>query len=168
MTDKKELEETQEEIVKEVADLKVASEPENEADNDDNASDNASNVSYDSQDPESEYYDPENEFRKQPIEEVRSTVKEMEQCYIDAQKEMKEMAEMVAKYKSLKAKCNKLSAYWFYQGPWSVYMERMEEECPDEKFEIHGESALFDLSHEFDDLTLELLRESALEVSKDV
>lgn len=165
------------EIVEKAANLEAASEsepvsnaPEDEdadALEDGNASDNASVDSYDSHDPNSQYYDPENGFRKQPIEEVRVAVKDMEQCYLEARTELKEMAEMVAKYKSLKAKCNKLGSYWFYQGPWTVYMERMEQECPDEKYEIHGESALFDLSHEFDDLTLELLRESALEVAKD-
>lgn len=131
-------------------------------------SDTASSDTYDSHDPESEYYDPENGFRKQPIEEVRQKVEEMEQCYLDAQAEMKELTEMMEKYKSLKSKCNKLSAYRVYQGPWSVYMERMEQEFPNEKFEIHEENTLFNISQQFDELTNELLRESALQVTKDV
>lgn len=187
MSDKKEQEvkgETKEEtaegkgeLVEKDANLEAATESEivsnafedeaADALDDDNASDNTSVDSYDSHDPNSHYYNPENGFRKQPIEQVRATVKDMEQCYLEAQTELKEMAEMVAKYKTLKARCNKISDYWAYQGPWMVYMERMEQECPDEKYEIHGDSALFNLSHEFDDLTLELLRESALEVAKD-
>ncbi|KAG5358556.1 hypothetical protein CJU89_5172 [Yarrowia sp. B02] len=124
--------------------------------------------SYDSQDPNNQYYNPEHGFRKEPIEEVRTNVKDMEQCYLDTQKEFEEVEELVAKYKSLKAKCNKMADYWAYRGPWTVYMDRMQEEFPDEKYKIHEDRNLFDLSDKFDQLTRELLRESALEVAKDV
>ncbi|KAG5358869.1 hypothetical protein CJU90_3559 [Yarrowia sp. C11] len=128
----------------------------------------ASIDSYDSQDPNSEYYNPNYEHRKKPIEEVRDIVKDMEQCYIDARAEMKEMADVVAKYKSLKDKCNKLSAYWYYHGPWDIYKERMEEEYGDEKYEIHEHELISGIRCEFDDLTNDLLRETALQVAKDV
>lgn len=134
--------------------------------NTDSSSSSSTDASNDFYSDDDEWYDPEKKFRQEPMEDVKKTTQDIEQTYLDAKTELKELEEMVEKFKSLKTKCNKLSDYWYYRGPWSVHMDRMKEAFPEEKYEVHGDDTLFKLSHEFDELNKKLLRETALEMAR--
>lgn len=121
----------------------------------------------DSDSDESFGYDPEQKFQNDTIEEISQLAKHMQQTYLEAAQEYKELQSLIPKFKSLAEKSAELSQYYYYGGPYQHHRDRLEKERPEEKLDILDDDTIYSFVYKYEEMAKSLLREVVLDVTKD-
>ncbi|AOW01840.1 YALI0B17446p [Yarrowia lipolytica CLIB122] len=103
----------------------------------------------------------QSKYKDDKIEDVDALAKEMEQCYLEAVEEMKELEKLVPRFKALDKKTEKLFKYYF-GGPWMSHRERIFEERPNSGYNVLGEDCIFDFYGDLNNLAKQNLKEMTL------
>ncbi|KAG5368072.1 hypothetical protein CJU90_0259 [Yarrowia sp. C11] len=103
----------------------------------------------------------QSKYKDDKIEDVEALAKEMEQCYLEAVEEMKELEKFAPRFKALDKKTEKLFKYYF-GGPWMSHRERIFDERPNSGYNIIGEDCIFDFYGDMHNLAKQNLKEAAL------
>ncbi|QNP96833.1 hypothetical protein B0I72DRAFT_133932 [Yarrowia lipolytica] len=103
----------------------------------------------------------QSKYKDDKIEDVDALAKEMEQCYLEAVEEMKELEKLVPRFKALDKKTKKLFKYYF-GGPWMSHRERIFEERPNSGYNVLGEDCIFDFYGDLNNLAKQNLKEMTL------
>lgn len=100
-------------------------------------------------------------YKDDKIEDIEALAQEMEECYLEAVGEMKELEDLLPRFKALDEKTQKLFKYYF-GGPWRSHRERIFDERPNSGYNIIGEDCIYDFFGDMQNLAKQNLREATL------
>ncbi|KAG5360113.1 hypothetical protein CJU89_3167 [Yarrowia sp. B02] len=108
----------------------------------------------------------QSKFKDDKIEDIMELAKEMEECYQESVKEMKELEALVPRFKALEKNTEKLFKYYF-GGPWMSHRDRIFEERPCSGLDVIGEDCIFDFYGDMHTLAKKNLKEMTLFLTED-
>lgn len=103
----------------------------------------------------------QHQYKHDKIEDIEALAKEMEECYQESVKEMKELQELVPRFQKLNKNTEKLFKYYF-RGPWRTHRERIYSERPCSGLNVTGEDCIFDFYGDMNNLAKQNLKEMTL------
>lgn len=103
----------------------------------------------------------QSKYKDDKIEDVEALAMEMEECYLEAVGEMKELEDLLPRFKALDEKTQKLFKYYF-DGPWMSHRERIYNERPETGYSVLGEDCIYNFFGDMQNLAKQNLKEATL------
>lgn len=103
----------------------------------------------------------QSKYKDDKIEDIEALAQEMEECYLEAVGEMKELEDLLPRFKALDEKTQKLFKYYF-GGPWMSHRERIFDERPNSGYNVIGEDCIYDFFGDMQNLAKQNLKEATL------